>query len=198
MSRFFTFVAVAAGSLVAAGCASGLGSASPRLVELYDDADPAGLIEIELDRRGTIIEMEADVLVSDLPDAVLAAARAALGGAEITGAEREIHPDRTLYEVKFRENGRDGELLLDDRGVIRETERELSEAEAPAAVLESATAAVPGGAFKSVELIEIGSERLYHVKLLRDGASYKIVLDPAGNVLRKVREHRAEIEIPLR
>jgi len=56
---------------------------------------------------------------------------------------------------------------------------------------------IPGGVFKSVERIERGDGVTYHVKLLRGGASYKVSLSPEGEVLRRVREAKAEIEIPL-
>ena len=72
-----------------------------------------------------------------------------IGDGEITGAEREIQAEGSVWEVKFRKNGRDGELLLDASGTVRETERELTRDEAPAAVIEAAMAAIEGGAFKS-------------------------------------------------
>ena len=84
---------------------------------------------------------------------------------------------------------------------IRETERELTRSEAPAAVLAAAEARIPGGTFRSVERIEgHGPERTaeFHVKFERDGASYKVVLGPDGTIHRAVRETRGEIEIPLR
>ena len=46
-------------------------------------------------------------------------------------------------------------------------------------------------------LYVVPKERKAHVKKLKDGASYKIVLARDGTVIRKVREARAEIEIPL-
>ncbi|MCA8941849.1 MAG: hypothetical protein KDB80_04750 [Planctomycetes bacterium] len=175
---------------------TGLGG--PGLVDLYDRAKPDGIIEIEADRNGTIHEMEADIPIADLPPAIRDAALAMKPGGTITGAERELKSAGPGWEVKLTHEGRAWEIVMDDAGNVLETEKELRRDEAPAAVLSAADAAIPGGTFKSIERIEHGTGVEYHVKKMRDGASYKIVLDEAGHVMRKAREARAEIEIPLR
>ena len=38
---------------------------------------------------------------------------------------------------------------------------------------------------------------MYHVKSTLKGGSYKVIVSPEAKVLRRVREQRAEIEIPL-
>ncbi|KAA3604972.1 MAG: hypothetical protein DWQ01_20420 [Planctomycetota bacterium] len=172
------------------------------LVELYDRAAPDGVIEIELQRDGSIIEMEAEVPVSQLPETVLAAAQAEMPEAQVTGAELEYQGRDRVWEVKLRYLDRDHELVIDDAGNLLEFERELGWDEAPPEVLEGANLAIQGGNPVSVEILGILQEsgeyeNLYHVKLDRDGARYKVELSPNGEVLRKVREARAEIEIPL-
>ena len=183
-----------------AACASsgGLGSMPVGIVELYDGAKPDGLMEVELGRDGTVLEMEADVDPATLPAPIRAAALARLPGATITGAEREMHVEGRFWEVKLLHEGREWEVICNDAGKVVETEQELRRDEAPAAVIAAADRAIAGGSFRSVELIEGRSGTAYHVKKLKDGASYKIVLSPEGEVLRKVREQRAEIEIPLK
>ncbi len=177
------------------GC--GLGRISPEIVELYDMADPAGVIEIEVDRDGSIREMEADIDPADLPAAVRAAAMAMAPGGTITGAEREFTLTAPAWEVKIDDAGVAKEFVVDEQGNVIESEREIARAEAPAAVLAAADAAVAGGEFVSVEVIEHGTGTEYHVKKARGGARYKVVVAPDGTVLRAVREQRAEIEIPL-
>lgn len=176
----------------------GMGSVPMGLVELYDMAAPDGVIELELDRNGKIIEMEADIPVASLPAAVKKAAMEKAPGAVITGGEREMQAAGKSWEVKLRWEDRDWEFVIDDNGVIKETEKELQQAEAPAAVLAGANKRVPGAEFKSVEIIERGDVTEYHVKQTKDGASYKIILSADGTVKRAVREARAEIEIPLK
>jgi hypothetical protein len=189
-------LALAAGT--SACQASNVGHVPRELVRLYDMGTESGMIELELTRDGQILEMEVDVPISALPRIVTEAALARLPGARITGAEREVQVKGRRWEVKLLHQKRAWELIIDGKGKIHETERELKQAEAPRVVLTNAERVVPDSVFKSVEIIEYadgGSE--YHVKRTRNGVSYKIVLTADGRVIRRVREHRAEIEIPL-
>ena len=174
-----------------------LGAFPRELVGLYDVARPDGVIELELERDGTVREMEAEVAIEAVPAAILDAVRASHPTGRIVGAERELTAGGKGWEVQVQEGGRDLELVFDERGERIESERSLSRSEAPAAVLQAAERAVPGGVFRSVEAVEQGGRSVYHVKLAKGGASYKVVLAADGKVERKVREHRAEIEVPI-
>lgn len=182
-------------------CQTGLGG-TPRIVELYDAADPAGVLEIEMHRSGAIREIEAEIPISDLPDAVIQAAQKAAPGGEITGGEREITETGSGWEVQVRNDGADWEFVIDDEGNVLETEEPIGPGDGPAALVDNAAREVPnGGSLKSIERITFHGEvdtLEYHVKFEHNGASYKVVLDEQANVKRAVREQRAEIEIPLR
>lgn len=180
-----------------------LGRVPLELVELYDMAATDGVIEIELDRDGRIVEMEADIPLVDVPKVVTDAAFAHLPAGRVTGAERELTRRGPGYELKFDVGGLAWEVVVDEQGRILETEQELDPLLAPRAVIDTAHAAVPGGVLRSVELIvrpdsrEYSVSREYHVKKDLLGVTYKIVTDGEGLLLRAVREARAEIEIPL-
>lgn len=200
-SRPFVLTASVLASCALAACSStrgeGLGSVPRDLVELYDLARPGGVIEIELDRDGTVREMEAEIAVEAVPASIRDAVAKSHPGARIVGAERELTAEGRGYEVQVQDGGRDLELVFDERGELIELERSLSRGEAPAAVMQAAERAVPGGTFRSVEIVEQRGQPSYHVKLEKGGASYKVILSPDGKVERKVREQRAEIEVPL-
>ena len=202
MRRIVTWARAGALGMVcvaATACQSGIGSVPDEVVRLYDIGAEDGMIELEIERNGVIREAEADVPVSMLPANVVAAAKKKAPGMEITGAEREIKAEGWTWEVKFRHEGRDWEYVIDDAGNVLETEKSLTPEEAPKVVLDAALRAVPNSEFKSVEIIShLSGHQEYHVKRVRNGASHKVVLSPDGTVLRHVREHRAEIEIPLK
>lgn len=184
--------------LTATGCASNLGSVPSTVIELYDMARPDGIIEIEINREGSITAIEAEISPEELPIHTREAALARTPGGKITGAEREVMATGSAWEVKVHHDGRDWEFVIGDDATIMEMEKELRRDEAPAVVLEASDRELPSARFKSVELIQRGEEQEFHVKKLLDGATYKLVLSPEGKLIRKVREHRAEIEIPLR
>lgn len=180
-----------------------LGRVPLELVELYDMAATDGVIEVELDRDGRIVEMEAEIPLLDVPKVAADAALAHLPAGRVTGAERELTRRGPGYEIKFDVGGLAWEVVVDEQGNILETEQELDALLAPRAVIDTAHATVPGGVLRSVELI-VRDEgrgddvaREYHVKKDLLGVTYKVVTDGDGRLLRAVREARAEIEIPL-
>jgi hypothetical protein len=176
----------------------GMGQVSTRLVELYDLVDPAGGIEIEVDRGGTVREMEADVAFESLPEAVRQAAKEQMPGATVVGAEREFQAGGAGWEVKLSHEGRAYELIFDDAGKLVETEKSITLGEVPPLVVATAEGQMPGRGWKSIEVIERGGAAAeYHFKKDVKGASFKVVVAADGKLLRKVREQRAEIEIPV-
>ncbi len=182
------------------GCAGSLGKLPPVMVEMYDQGKPDGWMEIEADRKGRIQSIECDIPVEALPAEIKAAAEAELPGARITGAEWERMGKHDGYEVKLAKGGREYELVYRKDGTLIEKEVSLRRGEEPAGVIQAALDTVPGSRFKSVERIERVEEGadVYHVKVIANNASYKIELDGSANVLRAVREARAEVEIPLK
>lgn len=186
--------------LLAGACrsSSDLGRVPTSIVDLYDQGSPDGVLEIELDRDGTLREIEVDIGPGELPPPVREAALARQPGGVITGAERELTSRGAAWEVKITHEGRRWEYVMDDAGRVLETEKELLPDEVPQAVSDAAEAAMPGGVVVSVEIVESAEHVEYHVKRLIDGATYKLVVAPNGRLIRKVREARAELEIPLR
>ena len=189
-------VAIACG--VQSGQATDGEKLPPIVIQMYDTALPGGTIEIEANRDGTIIEIEAEIAVDAVPKVIRDKAEEDLPGGEITGAEIEDVGGRKAYEIKKVVEGLGYELVYDESGKLLEKEAEVRKEDAPKAVIDAAMGVVPGAAFKSVEMITMGEESVYHVKTTKDGGSYKIVLKPDGTILRKVREAPAEIEIPLK
>lgn len=182
---------------LAACGSSSLGKMPDSVVELYDQTDPAGGMEFELDRKGHLLEIEADVPIENVPQHLITAVHAQHPGAQLRGAEREINAHGEMWELKFISLGREYELVFDEDGEVHETEMSLMWPEVPPAVVAAADKALPESIPVSAELITQGKSKSYHIKKDKGGARYKIVLDERGEVVRLVREQRAEIEIPL-
>ncbi|MHC4937546.1 MAG: hypothetical protein ACYTHK_01085 [Planctomycetota bacterium] len=182
--------------LLLAACA-GMGKLPGVVIEMYDRAKPDGMIEIEAERNGAIVEIEADIPIADLPKNIRDEAMKQLPGGQITGAEYEVVGKARTYEVKMRKGGVNYEFVYDKDANLLESEKEIRVQDAPKGVVEAAIASIPGSKFKSVEVITKGGDDVYHVKSTLKGGTYKVIVSPDGKVLRRVREQRAEIEIPL-
>jgi len=166
-------------------------------VDLYDAAKPDGWMQIEAERNGKVIAMEADIPIADLPASIQEAGRRQLPQGRITGGEKEYQGGKLRWEVKMNHQGRDYEFVFTPEGELVMSEKELMRNEAPAGVVEAALQSLPGSTFKSIELITEGGKEFYHVKVIQQGASCKVIVGTDGAILRKVREHKTELEIPL-
>lgn len=192
-------LSLAALGIALSACATSPDPRAPgELVELFDQLAPDGALEIEFERDGRFGDLEAEVPVDTVPDFVRAAVDAAHPGARIVAAEREFQDGAWTWEVGFEDGDGGVQVVVDGTGAILETERELSPSEAPEAVLRAAERAIPSSNLVSLDVVTSESAEEYHVKRERGGARYKVVLTPEGAVLRRVREARAEIEIPVR
>ncbi len=174
-----------------------LGRMPEVVVELFDMGKPDGLFEIELDRRGRVHALEVEVGPGQLPQGVRGVVLERMPGAQITGAEREVTKNQKAWEVRFQHEGRAWEYLVGDDLRVLDTEKELSPEETPGAVRDAAENAMPGGELTGIELLQSPERVEYHVKKSIDGAEYKIVITPNGRVVRRVRQARAELGIPL-
>jgi hypothetical protein len=168
-----------------------------RLLTLLDDVRADGAVEIELDRDGTYRDLEAEIAVERVPAPVVSALVAAFPGARITGAEREWQDGAWTFELAFRVGGRAIQAVIGEDGRLLETEEPISLVDAPASVIAASMVLLPASTLASVDRVEGPDGIRYHVKRVRDGARYKVVLRADGTVLRAVREIPAEIEIPL-
>lgn len=184
-------------ALGAAGCRSA-GSFPNSVILLYEEGDPSGVLEIEADRQGRILGVEAEIPISAVPAELRERAEREVPGGRITGAEREFIGEVEAFEVQIERDGVAYEIVVDRDGRVVEKEVSLRTDEAPSAVVSAARKSTPDARLVSLERVERLGVEEYHAKLDQDGVSYKVVLRADGSVVRKVREARAEIEIPLR
>ena len=74
-----------------------------------------------------------DIKLSDVPKAVLDAVKAKFPGAELTGAEKEVEDDETVYEIALKHKGQEYDVSLTPAGKILEIEREIEIKDLPKA-----------------------------------------------------------------
>jgi hypothetical protein len=129
--------------LLLVACA-GMGKLPGVVIEMYDRAKPDGMIEIEAERSGAIIEIEADIASADVPKSIRDAAMKELPGGQITGAEYEVVGKSRTYEVKMRKGGVNYEYVYDKDANMLESEKEIRVQDTPKGVVEAAIASIPG------------------------------------------------------
>jgi hypothetical protein len=187
----------AVAALLTLGLVAAAGAAGHDLWDL-DDARIATKVEIQVDKAGRILEIEFHVP----PDAIPAVVRAAMDrlhpGGPFTDAEIERDGTGTYYELSRVVNGMEVEAMFTAGGELVSEEIQVAESSVPETVRSAVSRAYPGGAVAKWEEIRDKARQLveYHVKLTFEGRKHKVMLDPAGALLRAVYEIPAEVEVP--
>lgn len=192
---------VAAMALPFLGCQSAAGgwNVSREILELAQETKLGGIVVIESDANGKVLNADCVIDTARLPKAVVAAAEKELPG-PIDYAEREVAMDQKYWEVVKKVDGRDVALVFDDAGKLVGKEEELPTSKWPSPAVAAANGAVPGGKVVMVEFVwgpEALGGREWHVKKDIDGEVVRIsVLEKDLQVTRVLRKIRAEFKAP--
>jgi len=80
-------------------------------------------IDVALKEDGTILEVEKEIAVADLPKAVADALKAKYPKGEMKKAEEIVKGEKTSYEVVVVNNGKNQEVAISADGKILEAEK---------------------------------------------------------------------------
>ncbi len=169
--------------------------------------------EVTLALDGTIMEVESELAVSDLPAAVKAAVIQASAGAEIEQVKEEVtywvvtlrklETPKVTYEAELIKDGQEVEIELavdgtilkqevededDDDGDDDEDEQQLSIDEVPAAVKATILVEANGGTIKEIERENEDGQTVYEAEVVIDGQEVEIKVAEDGRLLGKELE----------
>src|SRR5262249_4277480 len=104
---------------------------------------------------------ERKVNLEDLPTAVQAAVKEQTRTATLVGITSEKEKGKTLYEVETKANGKSRDLLLDQAGIVVETEEEIDMETVPAPAKAALQKRAAGGSISKVEKVTFGQTISY-------------------------------------
>jgi len=165
-----------------------------------DDAANCKSLEVQVDERGGMVEVEYHVAPSVVPATVQAAMDRLHPGGPFTAAEKEWNGGVLYYELSRTVQGMEVEAMFLPDGTLHSEEVQVPASKVPAAVQAGATAAVPGARVTKWEEIRDGNRQIveYHAKATKGDQKYKIMVHRDGSVRGTVREVPSEIEVPVR
>jgi uncharacterized membrane protein YkoI len=163
--------------------------------------------EVTVAPDGTIIEIESEVAIDGLPDAVKAAIAKAIEGAEIKKVEEEVtywvvtlkklETPQTTYEVELIKDGKEIEIEVAADGTILkekvedkdddddEDEEQVSIDEVPAAVKATILKEAQGGTIKEIERETEDGKTVYEAEVIINGEEVEIEVAADGTLLSK-------------
>ena len=120
-----------------------------------------------------------------VPEAVLEAFEKAYPNAEAIEFEKEMIGDKTVYEVEYKENDREHEILYDSDGVILRKEETIDIKLLPEPIVQAISNAYPQVFIKEAEMVmgPDGTITGYEVEIKTAGKKLELELDAHGKIM---------------
>jgi len=186
---------VAAAFLFAVGCkqkAADQAAAKPEVKAPAAEAEKKAAVEKneakeedeEKEEAGEKAEAKP-VDLKVLPDAVLAAFKAAYPKAEIRGASKEVENGVTQYEVESVDGKLNRDLIYAADGKVLELEEAVAPESLPAAVKATLARDYADAKILKAETLTKGGTMVYELSLQGKDKKMGVTIDPAGKVIPK-------------
>jgi uncharacterized membrane protein YkoI len=133
---------------------------------------------------------EKELSKHQVPKAVLEAFEKAYPNAKGVEFEKEMFEGKMAYEVEYKENGREYELLYGADGSVLQKEENIETQVLPELVSQAITKAYPKGKVKEAEKVVTpdGTITGYEVEIKSAGKELELELDSSGKILKTERE----------
>ena len=135
---------------------------------------------------GQVHASEKEVSKHQVPKAVLEAFEKAYPNAKEVEFEQEMIEGKAVYEVEYKENGREYEILYDSNGTVLQIEETLDVKALPAPIIQAITKAYPQATIEDAERVmkPDGTVTVYEVEIKTEGKKLELELDANGKILK--------------
>jgi Putative beta-lactamase-inhibitor-like, PepSY-like len=187
---------IAAAFLFAVGCkekANEAAAAKPEVKAKAADTEKKEAVEKEAKEEGGEKEevgekAEAKPAALDLkvlPEAVLAAFKAAYPAAEIKGASKEVENGVTQFEVESVDGKLNRDLIYSVDGKVIELEETTAPENLPEAVQKTLAKDYPGAKVLKAEILTKDGAKSFELSLQVKDKKMGVTIDPTGKIVEK-------------
>lgn len=129
---------------------------------------------------------EKEVSRHQVPKAVLEAFENAYPDAKEVEFEKGMIEDKAVYEVEYKENGREYEILYDSDGAILQKEETIDVKTLPEKVVQAISQAHPKAIIEEAKKVmkHDGTVTGYEVEIKIEGKELELELDTDGKILK--------------
>jgi hypothetical protein len=139
--------------------------------------------EVVVDSAGAILELEEEVAIASLPEAVRKTVIEQSKGVLVQRVSRETAGGKVTYEAALTIGGLKGhrkEVEIDPSGAVIGVEEQVALATLPAEVRAGILKAAGKGKVLGVELVTKGTTRTYEARIETAGQTSEIIVGPDG------------------
>lgn len=129
---------------------------------------------------------EKELSKQQVPKAVLEAFEKAYPNAKDIEFEKETIEGKAVYEVEFKENDKEYEILYDSSGVILQIEETLDVKALPESIVQAISKSYPKATIEEAEKVmkPDGTVTVYEVEIKTEGKKLELELDANGKILK--------------
>ncbi|SFI73714.1 PepSY-like domain-containing protein [Nitrosomonas sp. Nm34] len=133
---------------------------------------------------------EKEVSKDQVPKAVLEAFEKAYPNAKKVEFEKEMFEGKEAYEVEYKENGKEYEILYSSEGEVLQKEETIDVKELPESIVQAISKVHPKATIKEAEKLmkPDGTVTGYEVEIKEEGKEFELELDANGNILKTERD----------
>jgi uncharacterized membrane protein YkoI len=131
-----------------------------------------------------------DLSKGQVPKAVIDAFEKAYPNAKSPEFETETFEGRAVYEVEYKENGKEYEALYSADGILVQTEEEIDVKSLSEPVVQAVNKTYPEANIKEAEKLmkPDGTLTGYEVEIKTEGKKFELELDVNGKILKTEKE----------
>ena len=135
---------------------------------------------------GQVNANEKEVNKQQIPKTVLETFEKGYPNAKEVEFEKEMIDGKTVYEVEYKENGREYEILYDSDGMILQMEETLNVKALPEPIAQAISKAYPNATIEDAEKVmkPDGTVTVYEVEIKTGGKKLELELDANGKILK--------------
>ncbi|SET05590.1 Putative beta-lactamase-inhibitor-like, PepSY-like [Nitrosomonas marina] len=135
---------------------------------------------------GQLVAGEKEEKELQVPKAVLDAFEKAYPNAQEVEFEEETIDGKIFYEIEYKENGKEFEILYDVNGVIVQKEETIDVKNLPDQIVQAINTAYPKATIEEAEKLmkADGTVIGYEVEIKAEGKEYELELDASGKILK--------------
>jgi len=127
--------------------------------------------------------LSKEVKLEDVPPGAQSVIKSHTSGGTIDKITRKKEDDKHYYKVKYKKDGRESKLEVDEDGKVLKMEENLAMKDLPPAVQKTVEAKSAGGKIKELELETEDGKTFYEVEFEKDGKEHKVKIAKDGTVL---------------
>lgn len=133
-----------------------------------------------------LVNAAEEISKDQVPKAVLEAFEKAYPNAKEVEFEKEMVEGKAAYEVEYKENGKEYEILYDSEGIILQREETIDVKSLPDPITQAILKAYPKATIKEAEKVmkPDGTVTGYEVEIKVEGKEVELELDTFGKILK--------------